>query len=80
GYLPHSGPGFLVIPESSAMVIEDDVLYGAIEAHTSSAFTNLTRLANARAWQVAMPGKAFAGINFNCDSHGRFPERGELSF
>lgn len=29
GYLPHSGPGFLVIPESSAMVIEDDVLCGA---------------------------------------------------
>ncbi len=24
--------------------------------------------------------KAFAGINFNCDSHGTFPERGKLSF
>lgn len=80
GYLPHSGPGFVVIPDSSAMIIKDDVLYGAIEAHTSSAFTNLTRLANVRAGQVAMPGKAFAGIDFNCDSHGTFPERSKLSF
>jgi hypothetical protein len=80
GYLPHTGPGFVVIPESPEMVIKDDAQYGAIEAHTSSAFTNLTRLANARAGQVAMPGKAFAGINFNCDSHGTFPERGKLSF
>lgn len=77
GYLPHTGPGFVVIPESPEMVIKDDALYGAIEAHTSSAFTNLTRLANVRAGQVAMPGKAFAGINFNC---GTFPERGKLSF
>ena len=59
------------------MVIKDDAQYGAIETHTSSAFTNLTRLANVRAGQVAMPGKAFAGINFNC---GTFPERGKLSF
>ena len=77
GYLPHTGPGFVVIPESPEMVIKDDALYGAIETHTSSAFTNLTRLANVRAGQVAMPGKAFAGINFNC---GTFPERGKLSF
>lgn len=77
GYLPHTGPGFVVIPESPEMVIKDDAQYGAIETHTSSAFTNLTRLANVRAGQVAMPGKAFAGINFNC---GTFPERGKLSF
>lgn len=77
GYLPHNGPGFVVIPESPEMVIKDDAQYGAIETHTSSAFTNLTRLANVRAGQVAMPGKAFAGINFNC---GTFPERGKLSF
>ena len=77
GYLPHTGPGFVVIPESPEMVIKDDAQYGAIEAHTSSAFTNLTRLANARAGQVAMPGIAFAGINFNC---GTFPGRGKLSF
>lgn len=80
GYLPHAGPGFVVIPESPEMVIKDDAQYGAIEAHTSSAFTNLTRLANARAGQVAMPGKAFAGIDFNYDTLETFPGRGKLSF
>ncbi|MDE4761208.1 hypothetical protein, partial [Klebsiella pneumoniae] len=80
GYLPHTGPGFVVIPESPEMVIKDDAQYGAIEAHTSSAFTNLTRLANARAGQVAMPGKAFAGIDFNYDTLETFPGRGKLSF
>ncbi|MDN6928451.1 hypothetical protein EXW75_24250 [Klebsiella pneumoniae] len=80
GYLPHTGPGFVVIPESPEMVIKDDAQYGAIEAHTSSAFTNLTRLANARAGQVAMPGKAFAGIDLNYDTFETFPGRGKLSF
>ena len=76
----HTGPGFVVIPESPELVIKDDAQYGAIEAHTSSAFTNLTRLANARAGQVAMPGKAFAGIDFNYDTLETFPGRGKLSF
>lgn len=70
----------MVIPESPELVIKDDAQYGAIEAHTSSAFTNLTRLANARAGQVAMPGKAFAGIDFNYDTLETFPGRGKLSF
>ena len=43
GYLPHSGPGFVVIPETGTLNIQENALFNAMETHISTAFTNLIR-------------------------------------
>lgn len=80
GYLPHSGAGFVVIPETGELNIKEDALYGAMAAHTIMAFTNLIRRVNTRADQVAMPGQAFSCMTLDCDAYGKFSNRGKLSF
>lgn len=78
GYLPHSGPGFVVIPETGEWNIKENALYGAMDAHTSMAFTNLIRKVNARAELLTIHGCSFTGINLDCNAYGIFSDRGKL--
>ncbi|EHI5013626.1 TPA: hypothetical protein ACIAU9_003656 [Salmonella enterica subsp. enterica serovar Typhimurium] len=80
GYLPHSGPGFVVIPETGDLNIKENVLYGAMDAHISVAFTNLIRKVNTRADHLTIYGPAFSGIAIDCGAYGIFSNRGKLSF
>ena len=80
GYLPHSGPGFVVIPETGTLNIQENALFNAMETHISTAFTNLIRHANARADHVAMPGAAFASFSVDYDRHAPISERAKLCF
>ncbi|EEP5748437.1 hypothetical protein JRE17_004009 [Salmonella enterica] len=80
GYLPHSGPGFVVNPETSDLNIEENALYGAMEAHINTAFTNLIRRANVVASQITASGSAFS--HFGIERSPLFPlsERVKLGF
>lgn len=80
GYLPHSGPGFVVIPETGTLNIQENALFNAMETHISTAFTNLIRHANARADHVAMPGAAFASFSVDYDRHAPISKRAKLCF
>ena len=80
GYLPHSGPGFVAIPETGTLNIQENALFNAMETHISTAFTNLIRHANARADHVAMPGAAFASVSVDYDRHAPISKRAKLCF
>ncbi|EOC5773021.1 MULTISPECIES: hypothetical protein [Cronobacter] len=68
GYLPHTGPGFVVIPETDGLNITENVLFGAIAAHISTAFANMTRYVNMRATHITMPGEAFSSFDIELDT------------
>ena len=62
GYIPHSGPAFVTFHDTGKLNINENAVFGSIEAQFSTAFTNLIRQANARADQIAMPGDAFTSF------------------
>ncbi|EOV3130084.1 hypothetical protein ACOB7R_003748 [Enterobacter hormaechei] len=80
GYLPYSGPGFVTIPETGELNINESALFGAMESHFSIAFTNLIRKANESAGHVTMPGVAFANFYIEYNPDGPAHERAKLCF
>ncbi|ECC9190038.1 hypothetical protein DRW71_09645 [Salmonella enterica subsp. diarizonae] len=78
GYLPHSGPGFVVNPETSDLNIEENALYGAMEAHINTAFTNLIRRVNMRASQITASGSAFSHFGIERSPLSPLSERVKL--
>lgn len=79
GYLPHSGPGFVAIHETGELNINENVLFGAMDAHISTAFTNLIRLVNTRVKCITMPGAAFSNFHIK-NSIGTTYKASELHF
>lgn len=80
GYLPHSGPGFVVNPETSDLNIEENALYGAMEAHINTAFTNLIRRANVVASHITASGSAFSHFGIERSPLSPLSERVKLGF
>ncbi|ECC9197231.1 hypothetical protein EWF37_20115 [Salmonella enterica subsp. enterica] len=80
GYLPHSGPGFVVNPETSDLNIEENALYGAMEAHINTAFTNLIRRVNMSAHQITASGSAFSHFGIERSPYSPLSERVKLVF
>ncbi|EAS6365584.1 hypothetical protein AW947_004448 [Salmonella enterica] len=80
GYLPHSGPGVVVNPETSDLNIEENALYGAMEAHINTAFTNLIRRANVVASHITASGSAFSHFGIERSPLSPLSERVKLGF
>ncbi|EAV9187426.1 hypothetical protein FE399_20450 [Salmonella enterica] len=80
GYLPHSGPGFVVNQETSDLNIEENALYGAMEAHINTAFTNLIRRANVVASHITASGSAFSHFGIERSPLSPLSERVKLGF
>ncbi|WBM72953.1 hypothetical protein OH773_22175 (plasmid) [Buttiauxella sp. WJP83] len=78
-YLPHSGPGFVAIHETGELNINENALFGAMDAHISTAFTNLIRLVNTRVDCMAMPGAAFSNFHIK-NTIGAAYKASELHF
>lgn len=83
GYLRHSGPGIIVAHERDELNVQEDALFGAIDRHISTAFSNLARRVQASASSICMSGDAFCTfdlMNSRVDDDKASLDRSRLTF